>query len=241
MEDAGNDINAFLRIFFNDMFPQFSTNTVHFVGESIGGHWVPNFVTHISKRQQLNVPGTFNGAVGSIILLNAVISQTTSGDGASYDHFCSPESRIKFNQTACQAMEETTPECDYLSRQCVDTYDANICRAAFSFCANVHARWYNEYGPGQPDPYNDRFVCDPEAFACGNFDMSFVDYLNTVDVKKGLGLAPAFKYKVYNSTINRIWGERAPMAVPTTRELSFILDQTPTRVLVINGNNDVVV
>ena len=56
MEDAANDMNAFLRIFFTEMFPPVSTNPLHFAGESFGGHWVPSFVTHISQRQQLGVP-----------------------------------------------------------------------------------------------------------------------------------------------------------------------------------------
>ena len=241
MEDAANDMNTFLRIFFSEMFPRFSTNPLHFAGESFGGHWVPSFVTHISQRQQLGVPGTFNGTFDSVILLDAVISYMTSGDGASYDHFCSPTSRVKFNQTACQAMERTTPECDYLAGQCVATYNVNICKAAFEYCANVHAKWYNEYGPDQPDPYNDRYVCIDDAFACGHFDMRFVDYLNRADVQKGLGFDGTFKYKVFNAEINRSWGMRAAIAVPTTREVSYILDDTRTKVLVVNGNNDIIV
>jgi len=241
MQDAAGDINTFLRIFFFTMFPHFSANPLHFVGESFGGHWVPHFVSYISQRQKLNVPDTFPGTIESITLLNAVISLTTSGDGASYDHFCAPESRVRFNQTACQAMEETAPECDYLSRQCADTYDVNICNAAFTYCAGVHARWYNDYGPNQPDPYDDRFVCDVEAFACGNFDMGFVEWLNRAEVKKGLGVDEGVEYKVFNATVNRAWGSKGVMAVPTTREVRYLLDETPTSVLVVNGNNDIIV
>jgi len=50
MEDAVNDMNAFLYTFFADRFPHFSTNPLHVAGESFGGHWVPSFVSHISKR-----------------------------------------------------------------------------------------------------------------------------------------------------------------------------------------------
>lgn len=241
MEDAASDMNAFLRIFFTEMFPQFSTNPLHIAGESFGGHWVPSFVSHIGKRQQLGVPATFNGTIESVILLDAVVFYMTSGPGATYDHFCSPESIVKLNQTACCAMGETAPKCDYLSRQCVDTYDVDICKSAFEFCSNVHARWYNDYGPNLPDPYDDRYVCDPEAFACGNFDMRFVEYLNVEEVKRGLGIDVEFEYRVFNAAINRAWGERAAMAVPTTREVSYILDETATKVLVVNGNNDIIV
>jgi cathepsin A (carboxypeptidase C) len=241
MEDAARDMNAFFRIFFTEMFPQFSNNSLHIAGESFGGHWVPSFVTHISKRQRLDVPGTFSGTIDSMILLDAVVSYMTSGPGASYDHFCSPGSRVKFNQTACQAMAATAPECDFLSRHCTDKYDVYICTSAFEYCSNVHARWYNEYGPDLPDPYDDRHVCDLDAFACGGFDMRFVEYLNTDEVKMGLGVNTAFEYKVFNAAINRAWGERAAIAVPTTREVSYILDDTATRVLVVNGNNDIIV
>lgn len=138
-------------------------------------------------------------------------------------------------------MEETQPECDYLSQKCVETYDEYICKAAFGYCGGVHARWFNEYGPDMPDPYDDRFVCDLEAFACGNFDTRFVEYLNREEVKRGLGVDAEVEYRVFNATVNRAWGEKAVMAVPTTREVGWILEETGTRVLVLNGNNDAVV
>jgi cathepsin A (carboxypeptidase C) len=71
--------------------------------------------------------------------------------------------------------------------------------------------------------------------------MSFVDYLNRADVQKRLGFEGTFKYKVFNAEINRAWGMRAAIAVPTTREVSYILDDTPTKVLVVSGNNDIIV
>jgi len=239
MEDAAKDMNTFLRVFFDEMFPQFSANPLHFAGESFGGHWVPSFVTHMAKRQELGVPGTFSKKFDSVVLLDPVISFMTSADGAVYDHFCSPESNVKFNETACEAMEKTSPECDYLDRQCVDTYDFNICKAAFDYCGSVHAQgFYYDDGPGMPDPYDDRNVCIPDKFACGHFDMGFVEYLNTPKVQRELGFRD-FEYKVFTAALNRAWGWQ--IAVPTTRQMSYILDHTPTKALVVNGNRDALV
>lgn len=92
-----------------------------------------------------------------------------------------------------------------------------------------------------PDPYNDRYVCDIDASACGNLDMRFSEYLNTVEVKKGLGIDLGEEYKVFNAAVNRAWWDRAAIAVPSAREVSYILDETPTRVLMVNGDNDIIV
>ncbi|KAK4449805.1 Alpha/Beta hydrolase protein, partial [Podospora aff. communis PSN243] len=232
MPSAASDINTLLTTFFTTMFPHLATNPLHLVGESIGGHWVPHFASHIHTTHPIT----------SIILLNGVVSQTHSGDGALYDHFCDPErSNVLFNHTACTAMAETQIECDFLSDQCVETYDEFICRAAFGYCGGQHGRWYNEYGPGMPDPYDDRFVCREGEFACGNFDMGFVEYLNRREVKRALRVDEGVEYRVFNATVNRAWGEKAVMAVPTTREVSWILEETEMWVLVVNGNNDAVV
>ena len=240
MKDAASDFNTFLHVFFSEMFPQFSMHAIHFAGESFGGHWVPEFVERISKHQQVDVPGTTRIRFNSILLFDPVISYMGSADLAAYDHFCSQDSRVRFNETACRAMEETMPECDYLHRACLDTYDVNICRTAFTYCAEIHGKWFNEYGPNQPDPYNDRFICKPGAFACGNFDISFVEYLNQPTVLNSLGFK-GLRYTPFSAALNRVWGESGAMIVPTTRAVSYILNDTPVKVLVINGNNDILV
>ena len=65
--------------------------------------------------------------------------------------------------------------------------------------------------------------------------------MNRADIQKGLGFDDNFKYKVFNAEINRACGMRAAIVLPTTREVSYILDGTPTKVLVVNGNNDIIV
>jgi len=91
------------------------------------------------------------------------------------------------------------------------------------------------------DPYDDRHECDFEGFVCGNFNMRFVEYLNMTEVKESLGVNPDFEYKVFNAAVNRAWGEKWAIAVPSTREVGYLLDETPTKVLVVNGDNDVIV
>lgn len=65
--------------------------------------------------------------------------------------------------------------------------------------------------------------------------------MNRADIQEGLGFDGNLKYKVFNAEINRAYGMRAAIVLPTTREVSYILDGTPTKVLVVNGNNDIIV
>lgn len=57
-------------------------------------------------------------------------------------------------------------------------------------------------------------------------------------MKQALGLPAAFEYESISWRFNAVWNELPDMVVPSTRELTALLDVKDTRVLAINGNND---
>ena len=56
-----------------------------------------------------------------------------------------------------------------------------------------------------------------------------------------LGFERAINYSVVNMDLNKKWETHPDMVIPSTRELSNILDDKTTPILVVNGNNDVIV
>lgn len=245
--EAAIDFNEFLSIFFTDAFPQYSHLPFHIAGESFGGHYVPSFVKYISDLQELSSSKAFKTPIESIILVDAVLDQITSGVTGQYDHFCGRDENgiLKpggFNETTCQAIEEATPACERLNQNCLVSYDHNVCRAAQTLCEDSIGKWFNsEVTPGGRDPYDDRKKCGSNPPICEDFaEGATMSYLNLPHVKTALGLE-AVNYSSINFELNQAFDKSGDSYIPTTREVSHILDGTATRVLVLNGNNDVIV
>ncbi|KAK0636962.1 Alpha/Beta hydrolase protein [Bombardia bombarda] len=246
--ETSADFDRFLAIFFQDVFPEYSTHDLHIAGESFGGKYVPGITHYISQRQQMGAD-VMPVPIRSIILVDAVIDMLTSGVLGYYDHFCAvgddgkPLKENGFNETACSALEEATPECERLVASCRDTYDPNICEAASAFCNERLGNWhYWDVYKGGRDPYDDRKKCvKPPLCEAFTGEGSYSSYLNRTDVKEALGFRKDFEFTGINEDINTRWEKSKDMHVPSTREVSFILDKTPTRLLVINGNNDPIV
>lgn len=239
--EAVEDFNTFLLAFFTEIFPQFSANPFHIVGESFGGTYVPSFVHYISMRQQLGVPGIFETPIQSITLVDAVVDYMGSGPLGEYDHMCQFDKngknklKLGFNETTCRTIELAVPECQRLNSQCIETYNLNICEAAFAFCWT----FIDLIEDGGRVLYDDRALCRGAYPLCG-LDGNFSEYLNRPHFQKALGLEQ-WNFEPLNWDLNGRWALSKHLYVPTTREMTWILDESPIRVLVINGNNDIIV
>ena len=66
-------------------------------------------------------------------------------------------------------------------------------------------------------------------------------YMNSEKLQRALGFERAINYSVVNMDLNKKWETHTDMVIPSTRELSNILDDKATPILVVNGNNDVIV
>ncbi|KAH8645499.1 Alpha/Beta hydrolase protein [Xylariales sp. PMI_506] len=245
LAEVAEDFDTFLTTFFTDIFPQFSHLPFHITGESFAGTYIPGIVDYIGRRQQLGVPGVFQQRIQSIVLVDAVIDAVGSGSIGVYDHMCkfnqdgTNKLKYGFNETVCKELEVTIPECERLNNHCLHTYDMEICRAAVEFCSD-NTEPLIEPRLGNVFPYDDRFLCEGgEPPLCGR-EGHFTEYLNSPKVQRALG-TEGWNYSWINEDINDRWQASGDIFRPTTRELSWILDESPTRVLVLNGNNDIVV
>ncbi|KAI0170965.1 Alpha/Beta hydrolase protein [Pestalotiopsis sp. NC0098] len=241
VEEAAEDFNEFLKTFFEDAFPRFSDNPFHIVGESFGGTYVPAFAQHITSLQKMGAPGVFKISIQSITLVDAVVDYMGSGPLGEYDHMCRVDENGKnklelgFNETTCRTIELAVPECQRLNNFCIETYDLNICESAFVFCWKL----IDLIEDGNRVMYDDRILCKGEYPLCG-VDGNFTEYMNRPHFQRALGLEN-WSFTSFNWDLNDRWALSKNLYMPTTREMIWILDETPIRVLVINGNNDIIV
>ncbi|KAF4428972.1 Carboxypeptidase Y-like protein [Colletotrichum fructicola] len=237
LNDAENDFDKFLDIFLDDVFPELSNRSIHFAGESFGGQYVPTYVSRMRRR------------LDSIILVNALVIFPKVVLGL-YEHFCMPTSvqgvelsvsRRGFNDTECAKMAAGYPTCDHFSRLCDMAYDGKTCEAAYGACKLFEDVVMNKVTPGGLNPYDDRVDCI-EPPLCGRLGMEEITkYLNQAHVQKQIGVEKQINFMMVNMDLNEQWSKAAELFVPTSREVAAILDKKHTRVLVINGNNDIIV
>ncbi|KAH7027383.1 Alpha/Beta hydrolase protein [Microdochium trichocladiopsis] len=244
--EAAQDFDRFLHIFFTEVFPQFSHQPFHISGESFAGRYVPGFVDYITKQQKRGMPGTFASKIESIILVDAVIDIIRSGAIGLYDHMCRFNAdgtnvvRTGFNASTCREIEIAVPECDKLQALCVNTLDANLCKYSHGFCGFYIDSRLDPHDDGGRYLYDDRLICEGEQPLCGvtHYD----SYLNREKVQKALGIEGRhWNYTSINLDMNSRWASSGSMFVPSWRETSYILDETETRILAVNGNNDIIV
>ncbi|EQB46305.1 hypothetical protein CGLO_14651 [Colletotrichum gloeosporioides Cg-14] len=133
------------------------------------------------------------------------------------------------------------PTCDHFSRHCDVAYDGKTCEAAYGACKPVEDVVMNKVTPGGLNPYDDRVDCI-EPPLCGHLGMEEITkYLNQAHVQKQIGVKDQIDFKTVNMDLNEQWSKAPELFIPTSREVAAILDKKHTRVLVINGNNDIIV
>ncbi|KAL1903422.1 hypothetical protein Sste5346_000048 [Sporothrix stenoceras] len=247
LEEAAADFAVFLDTFLHDVFPQLAGRPLHIAGESFGGSYVPYFTSRLLASA--NVPDL---EVESIILVDATVDGLGAGVLGYYDHLCAVDEQGHrktlrgwlggLNETACAAMERDMPRCEQLNVLCLATYDLDVCAMAAEWCMFNLGIWlYSDVVSGGRNPYDDRRPCNNPPM-CDDFsEHGYSEYLNRADIQAALGIAANTTFEGVNLALNTHWLASKNMFRPTTREVTYLLDQTPARVLVVNGNNDIIV
>ncbi|KAH7407100.1 carboxypeptidase Y [Cadophora sp. MPI-SDFR-AT-0126] len=238
LEQAAADFNLFLRTVFTQLLPQYSQNQVFVAGESFGGSYVPYFVNHILRKQATNSSDVYTGQISSIILVDAAVEDSNLATGL-FDLLCYPPVGPKLNATACEAMAAAVPACEKKGRVCLDTYTKEDC--SLDEC-DVVSRWmYDNVVEGGLNPYDLRIPCHgPPVCRQGNNSSgsgSIEYYVKTLEIQRLMRLRSS-DYRDINFDINQLWADSGAATVPTTRELSYIIDNSNVRTLIINGNYD---
>ncbi|PKK52363.1 hypothetical protein CI102_6816 [Trichoderma harzianum] len=240
LAEASDDFAAFLTRFVKQ-FPQYFQHGFYIAGESFGGRYVPRFTADLVRRQLAGAPVAFPVQVRGIVLANALVDGTYSPLG-HYELFCtdSPTADLlRFNATACDAIAAAMPEAERLQRVCQATYDASLCQAAIEFGQrNLYKYFQAQVDALKHSPY-DR--CDVPPTCIPKSEYSTGDYFNKPDIQSLLGIGEYQKYVSINFNLNANWSTRPEIMLPTTREVSYLVDVAKVRFLVLNGNYDVII
>lgn len=124
--EAAENLQAFLRIFFDRVFPSKAKLPMHLAAESYGGHYAPITIKHILDSRENNSPDAFWGDIKSIALVNALVEPLQSTIG-HYQLFCTDYRGHLWNQTVCDRLAEGLPKAEELDHLCQLNYDKNQC------------------------------------------------------------------------------------------------------------------
>jgi cathepsin A (carboxypeptidase C) len=154
--DGAQDFQVFLGTFFGDVFPDRAGLPIHFAAESYGGHYAPTYVDHVLRSREMDAPTAFWGDIQSLILVDALIDFGPTFLG-TYELLCTDHYGAAgiLNQTACDGIRRSVPECERLGASCRVSYDGYECWAMFEYCVSKIASWYQEkVDQGERNPYN---------------------------------------------------------------------------------------
>ncbi|UNI22764.1 hypothetical protein JDV02_008624 [Purpureocillium takamizusanense] len=248
-EDAAEDFQTFLNIFFTELFPEWAHLPIHFAAESYGGHYAPTYVKHILESRRLGSKNAFRGNITSMIIVNGLVDLPATALGA-YELLCeSDRGKGIVNETACDAMREIYPECWRQRQVCIATDDPILCYGAATYCQ----KWQPFYDQSGYDLYDIRHKCaDP---TCADpVQGNITQYLRQPGTLSALGLPPSFMFLDANWVLGgRYWSAGYSEGYSYYRsmlaDIARVLDDDAhktqqaddaIRLLVLNGNDDFV-
>ncbi|KAK6540823.1 hypothetical protein TWF694_008211 [Orbilia ellipsospora] len=247
MQDTTTDFSTFIRRLFKHVIPEFSSHKVHFIGQSFAGMYLPGILAKIIDQQQslreLGMPDPFP-KIESLVFADALVDWATNSIGL-YRTTCverPDETGVEgpiLNETACELLSRQVPVCEKLGVECRLSMDEQICVAAMNYCDKMGDSFMDLTYAGERSPYDMRADC-PDRISClGYFEKRLDTYLNQPLVLDLLGLPNTTEYLNTNNEVNRRWYELAnDCAYPAVPQITKILEETDTRVLVYNGNSD---
>ncbi|KAL3956208.1 hypothetical protein ACCO45_009054 [Purpureocillium lilacinum] len=243
-EDAAEDFQTFLNIFFTKLFPQRAHLPIHFAAESYGGHYAPTYVKHILDARRYGSKNAFKGNITSMIIVNGLVDLPATALGA-YELLCeSDRGKGILNATACDAMREIFPECWRQRQACLATDDPILCYGAATYCQ----KWQPFYDASGRDLYDIRHICSDAACA-DPVQGNITAYFRQPSVLSALGLPEDFVFLDANWVLGgKYWSagyfEGYSYYRSMLSDIASVLDahqtqeNAPIRLLVLNGNDD---
>jgi hypothetical protein len=86
-----------------------------------------------------------------------------------------------------------------------------------------------------------RKPCEGTPYCIPGAEFSIEPYLSNPKIQKLLGIKDYQEYKAINFNLSAAWNKQPEISLPTTKDVAFLLDGAKIRVLVLNGNYDVIV
>lgn len=220
---AAVHFEEFLINFFK-VYPSLANNDLYLVGESYAGHYIPAFATRIIQNQ----------AVNNLPLLQGVII----GDG-----WTDPERQLMGYDSYAYSLGliSNTRRKVYTDAQNVilqDIMSEDYIKASglFDFITGTDLK-FNQSIPnvaGNVNVYNYR------QYNYSGFDGGLSTWLNSSDLKNNFSVYPYnFEWISCNDTM--YYDFYNDISRSYKQNISFLLDHTNTRVLLYNGQNDIIV
>ncbi|KAF5712492.1 carboxypeptidase Y [Fusarium mundagurra] len=241
IHEAAQELEKFLSVFVSQVFPELASKPWHFAGESFGGHYVTYYLHHLLNEKPHETP-LLN--VSSAIIVDGYIDATRQSAGY-YDFFCQDwrddGSKPLMSTRECDEMASYVPECERLGELCRQTVDVEVCHLAAKRCEwTVGKHFLENVKPGGWNPYDSRKPC-VEPPICSDLDGgAALQFLNRPWVQERLGFSDV-SFELIDFDFNRRWDAEGTLYLPTTKQLTWLLDETNIHVLFINGNNDIII
>ncbi|KAI1754124.1 alpha/beta-hydrolase [Xylaria castorea] len=240
LAEATVDFGVFLAEFVA-RFPQYFDHGFYVAGESFGGRYAPRYVADIVSDQLDQEEDALPVKVDGIILVDAFVDGVSHMIG-HYDLFCTAEYQnlLRFNETTCASIAAAVPRAEYLLSVCQKSQDPQDCGIATLYAqANIENYFRDEVARGKYSPYDLRLSCElPDMFCIPPAEFYTESHLNRPEIQKLLGFDAPREYRAANFSLNAIWSEQPEILVPTTRNVSWLLDEGDLRILVFNGVYD---
>lgn len=189
---AGEDVYAFLELFFKQ-FPEYNNKQkFHIAGESYGGHYIPVFASEILSHDDRVFDLT------SVLIGNGLTDPLTQ-----YEYYqpmaCGAGGEPSvLEPEECDSMAASIPRCLSLIENCYNSGSVWSCVPASIYCNNAQMGPYQKTGR---NVYDIRTECKG-----GNLcyeDLQYIDdYLNLPEVKAALGVEVE-NYESCNFDVNR--------------------------------------
>ncbi|RSL82835.1 hypothetical protein CEP52_016863 [Fusarium oligoseptatum] len=215
LHEGAYELQKFLSILTSKVFPELASKPWHIAGESMGGHYVTYYLHHILTQELPDAP--LDIKVSSAIIVDGYIDFSRQAVGY-YDFFCQDwrgdGSSPLINTEECEDMASYIPE--------LGKY----------FLANVK--------PGGWNPYDSRRPCIEPPLCSDLDDGPALEYLNKPWVQELLGFHNV-SFELIDCDLDRRWDDDRSAYLPTTKQLTWLLDNTNLHILFINGNNDIIV
>ncbi|KAI0404448.1 alpha/beta-hydrolase [Xylaria palmicola] len=234
------DFGVFLAAFVA-RFPWYFRGGLYVAGESFGGRYAPRYTADVVSRQLERAADAVPVKVEGVILVDAFVDGVSHAIG-HYDLFCTDEYQdlLRFNETVCESLGAAIPRAEYLLGVCQESHDPVDCSAAVKYAsANIERYLQDEVAKGKLSPYDIRLPCElPDVSCIPPAEFYTVPYLNTPGIQELLGFDAPREYLAANFSLNALWSEQPEILIPTTRNVSWLLDEGGLRVLVFNGVYD---
>lgn len=137
-QESAVDFQRFLKLFFEEAFPEKLHLPLHIKTGSYGGHYGPVFLHHILQSRRNGSHSAFWGNIKSLSLQDPQIDWTPTFIG-TYPFLCeNDETASLLNATACEFMAANMTEQKRLGHECQVAYDSGSeCKAAYEFGTDV--------------------------------------------------------------------------------------------------------